>query len=314
MQQRLDSLVDRIDDPFAQITSRPTAADPTDDASPEVVPDPVTFLILGSDSRTSSGDPAQWERGAQRTDAIMVAQVSGDRQHVSVMSIPRDSWVNVPGDGMNKINAAYSYGGPSLMIQTVEELTGIYIDHFAVTDFESFSAMTENLGGVSISLSEPLNVNGTWVATGVQRLNGEQALAYVQQRYNLSGGDFSRVQRQQNWVRSIMTEVFQQDILSDLGRLTGFLQTVAKSVALDEGVMMGTLTELAVSVRGISPENVQFMTAPYAGISSSADGQSIVLLDEAKSQALFGAFASDAVAQFLAANGAGIALLPTVPE
>lgn len=83
------------------------------------------------------------------TDTVMIVQISGDRQHVSVMSIPRDSWVSIPGKYDAKINAAYSLGGPSLTIQTVEQVTGIRIDHFMIADFESFKTLTDEIGVVS---------------------------------------------------------------------------------------------------------------------------------------------------------------------
>ena len=316
VQHNLNSALERIDDPFAALPSRPTQPTPSADGTEEPTEPPVTTLVLGSDSRISAGDPNQWAYGAQRTDAIMIVQVSGDRKDVFVMSIPRDSWVNVPGYGMAKINAAFSYGGPTLMIQTVEELTGIYIDHFAVTDFESFATITDALGGVSMYLPNGLNGDGVSVAPGQQTLTGDQALVYVRQRYNLSGGDFSRVQRQQNWMRSIMAAVIDQGILKDLGELTDFvLQTVAKSVAVDEGLTVPQMVELGYSVRDLRGEDVTFMTAPYAGTGWSPDGrQSIVLLDEAKSQALFQAFATDTVRQYLFENPDGAVILGPDPE
>ncbi|NCD16922.1 MAG: LytR family transcriptional regulator, partial [Actinobacteria bacterium] len=222
--------MERIDDPFADLTNRPTRPAPSAGATEEPGEPPVNVLVLGSDSRISAGDPSQWAYGAQRTDAIMIVQVSGDREDAFVMSIPRDSWVPIPGYGMAKINAAFSYGGPALMIQTVEDLTGVYIDHFAVTDFESFATITDALGGVRMNLPNGLSGNGVNLAPGEHVLNGEQALVYVRQRYNLSGGDFSRVQRQQNWMRGIMREVFEQEILKDVGRLTTFSSTVLQSV------------------------------------------------------------------------------------
>ena len=109
-----------IADPFAGIPTRAPQQQAAAGEEPA-----VNILVLGTDSRTSASDPSQWQEGAQRTDAIMIVQVSGDRKTVSVMSIPRDSWVEIPGHGQGKINAAYSYGGPSLTIHTVENLTGM---------------------------------------------------------------------------------------------------------------------------------------------------------------------------------------------
>ncbi len=311
----LNNQLERIEDPFADLTDRPTRPAPSAGATEETGEPPVNVLVLGSDSRISAGDPSQWEFGAQRTDAILLVQVSGDREDAFVMSIPRDSWVPIPGYGMNKINAAFSFGGPALMIQTVEDLTGVYIDHFAVTDFESFATITDALGGVRMTLPNGLDNNGIVLAPGEHVLDGEQALAYVRQRYGLSGGDFSRVQRQQNWMRGIMRAVFEQEILKDVGRLTSFSSTVLQSVAVDEGMTLPRMVTVGYSLRDLRGDDVTFMTAPYAGTGWSPDGrQSIVLLDEARSAALFEAFATDTVREFLDANPDGAVMLPANPE
>lgn len=311
----LNSRLERIDDPFADLTARPARPTPSAGETEEPREPPVNVLVLGSDSRISAGDPSQWSYGAQRTDAIMIVQVSGDREDAFVMSIPRDSWVPIPGHGMAKINAAFSYGGPTLMIQTVEQLTGIYIDHFAVTDFESFATITDALGGVRMYLPNGLTGPDVNLGPGEHLLDGDAALVYVRQRYNLSGGDFSRVQRQQNWMRSIMKAVFEQEILKDIGKLTAFSSTVLQSMAVDDGMTLPRAVTVGYSMRDLRGEDVTFMTAPYAGTGWSPDGrQSIVILDEARSQALFEAFATDTVGEFLDANPDGAVLLSDAPE
>src|SRR5699024_10937807 len=112
------------------LTERPTR--PATDNEDE--DEEVNVLVLGTDCRISAGDPSQWQAGAQRTDAMMLVQLSADREAVTVMSIPRDSWVEISGHGYNKVNAAFSFGGPALTVATVENLTGVLIDHFAVAD------------------------------------------------------------------------------------------------------------------------------------------------------------------------------------
>ncbi|HLS62962.1 MAG TPA: LCP family protein [Ruania sp.] len=299
VQHRLDGAMERFDDPFADLgTDRPTAPRSTDDQSETA--DPVNILILGSDSRISAGDPSQWQAGAQRTDAIMIASISGDRESVTVMSIPRDSWVPIRGYGDNKINAAYSFGGPTLMIQTVEDLTGIRIDHMVLTDFDSFQDITDELGGVEITLTQPLQVHGQTIAAGTHTLTGEQALAYTRQRHGLSGGDFSRVQRQQNWIRAMMTAAFDRDVLRNPVALTDLLTVVAENVSVDEGFSIGEMRDLALSSRNLSRGNVQFITAPVLGTGWSPDGrQSIVNLDPEAMEDLCQAFAEDRVAAYL---------------
>lgn len=102
------------------IEKEPSAPKPATQST--TASDDINFLIMGSDSRQSGGDPTDWQAGAQRSDVLMLVQITGDKKGVNVMSIPRDSWVDIPGYGQAKINAAYSYGGAGLAIQTVENL------------------------------------------------------------------------------------------------------------------------------------------------------------------------------------------------
>jgi LCP family protein required for cell wall assembly len=306
LQARLNAGIERIDDPFAALPDRPVNVPRTvveaneSEKVPPPPPSPVNILFLGSDSRISAGDPSNWTAGAQRTDAIMLAQISGDRKSVTVMSIPRDSWVPVPGHGNAKINAAFSWGGPTLMIQTVEQLTGVRIDHFAVADFESFSDLTDELGGVEITLEQPLDAGGTTLQPGTHVLDGEQALVYARERYNVAGGDFGRVQRQQNWMRGMMGAAFNRDVLTNPVQLMGTLDALTRSLALDEGLTIAKMRDLAIGARELRPGSVRFVTAPYIGTGWSPDGQqSIVLLDEPRLKEVSAAFAEDRIGEYL---------------
>ena len=301
----LGSNVETFADPFAGLTTR--APQPAVQEGQE----PATnFLVLGSDSRISAGDPSQWEIGAQRTDAIMIVQVSGDRESVSVMSIPRDSWVEIPGHGQAKINAAYSYGGPSLTIQTVENLTGIRISHFVIADFESFQNLTNELGGVTINLKEPQTLAGTEFPAGAQHLNGKQALAYTRERKSLPGGDFDRVKRQQAWMRAIVRQVLTSRTLSNPTSLYSFLKTATQTAAVDESFTIDEMQSLALGLRGLHSNDISFMTVPTNGAGTSPDGQSIVELNPDADTPLFQAFATDTVKDYLEQHPDAVELLP----
>ncbi|WP_125776220.1 LCP family protein [Antribacter gilvus] len=297
LQRSLEAGLERIDDPFEALdeATRPSPA-PVD---PAVAAEPLNFLILGSDSRISAGDPRQWEAGAQRTDAIMLLHLSADRQSAQVISFPRDSWVAIPGHGEGKINAAFSYGGPTLMIQTVEQLTGVRIDHFAVTDFVSFQTLTDAVRGVEIAVPEATTTTGGDVLeAGVHTMTGEEALAYARERYGLPNGDFGRVQRQQNWMRAIMAKA--ADTRGDVGAMNNLVQAVARSVAVDETLTLWRMQEIAVGSMGLGVGDVTFLTAPHSGTGRSPDGaQSIVVLDRATLDPLMAAVADDSVAQYV---------------
>ncbi|MDO4656092.1 LCP family protein [Actinomyces sp.] len=294
-----------IADPFAGI---PTRAPQQKVAAGEEPADNI--LVLRTDSRTSASDPSQWKEGAQRTDAIMIVQVSGDRKTVSVMSIPRDSWVEIPGHGQGKINAAYSYGGPSLTIHTVENLTGIHIDHFAVANFESFVALTDEIGGVRVNLKTPQTLAGKELGAGAQVLNGQQALAYTRERSSLPNGDFDRVKRQQTWMRSIVSRVLTNGTLSSPTALYSFLKTASRTVAVDESFTLNQMQSLALETRHLHSNDIKFMTVPTAGTGTSADGQSIVTLDADVDAPLFEAFAEDRVSAYLTEHPDAVELLP----
>ena len=297
--------IETIADPFAGIPTRAPQQKAAAGKEPA-----VNILVLGTDSRTSASDPSQWKEGAQRTDAIMIVQVSGDRKTVSVMSIPRDSWVEIPGHGQGKINAAYSYGGPSLTIHTVENLTGIHIDHFAVANFESFVALTDEIGGVRINLKTPQTLAGKELGAGAQVLDGQQALAYTRERSSLPNGDFDRVKRQQTWMRSIVSRVLTNGTLSSPTALYSFLKTASRTVAVDESFTLNQMQSLALETRHLHSNDIRFMTVPTAGTGTSTDGQSIVTLDADADTPLFNAFAEDRVSAYLTEHPDAVELLP----
>ena len=297
--------IEFIADPFAGIPARAPQQKVAAGEEPA-----VNILVLGTDSRTSASDPSQWKEGAQRTDAIMIVQVSGDRKTVSVMSIPRDSWVEIPGHGQGKINAAYSYGGPSLTIHAVENLTGIHIDHFAVANFESFVALTDEIGGVRVNLKTPQRLAGKELGAGAQVLDGQQALAYTRERSSLPNGDFDRVKRQQTWMRSIVSRVLTNGTLSSPTALYSFLKTASRTVAVDESFTLNQMQSLALEMRHLHSNDIRFMTVPTAGTGTSADGQSIVTLDADADTPLFKAFAEDRVSAYLTEHPDAVELLP----
>ncbi len=316
---RLDSNIERIGDPFAELPTRPPVVTPSPDVSEEPAvseePEellPLNLLVLGTDSRISAGDPSSWVQGAQRTDVMMLVHLPADRSSVQVMSIPRDSWVAIPGHGDAKINAAYSWGGPTLMIQTVEQLTGVRIDHIALTDFNSFVGITDALGGVQITLQTALHRGDVALPPGEYLMTGEQALAYVRERYSLRRGDFDRVQRQQAWMRAILVRVRTEDVLNRPALAYDFLDAVSRSITVDDAFTRAAMQDLLLQIKDIPSGHVTFMTVPVSGTGTSADGQSIVLLDRPAFDELMTAVREDRVLGYLAEHEADVDLLPAV--
>ncbi|GGC10646.1 hypothetical protein GCM10010972_24940 [Cellulomonas carbonis] len=308
---RLDANVERIEDPFEALPTRPAVPTPDEDAAEGTPGTPVNILVLGSDSRVSAGDPSQWEAGAQRTDVMMLVHLPADGGAGYVMSLPRDSWVDIPGHGQAKLNAAFSLGGPTLLLQTVEALTGVRVDHFAMADFESFVAITDALGGVRIDLQDDLVQRGELIASaGEQRLTGEQALVWVRQRKNLARGDFDRVQRHQAWIRAMVQQARDSGTLADPTRWYPLLDAVTNAVAVDPGLDRNRMIELLMRVRDVSGADLHFFTVPLDGTGTSADGQSIVVLDRPQFDALMTAVREDRVDEYLARNPDEVDRLP----
>lgn len=302
LQTKYDSNIDRFGDPFAALPEEVRPTKPTGDTAGA-----ANYLLLGSDSRISAGDASQWQAGAQRTDAIMLVHIPADRSGAFIMSIPRDSYVEIPGHGRNKINAAYSFGGPPLLIQTVEQLTGVRIDHLAVVDFEGFVDMTDALGGVEITVPETTGDSRATFEAGTQRMDGATALTYVRQRKNLKGGDLDRVKRQQNWIRSVTSEALSKGTLTNPLRLNAFLEATTRSLSVDDGFGISEIRDLGLSMRSVRADDIEFFTVPVAGLGRSPDGQqSIVNLDETAGDALWAAVSRDEVGPWLAQNPADV--------
>lgn len=283
-----------IDSQIRHISIEATPDQPPQSAlahSPTAVHDTLNFLILGSDSRSSGGNPSDWHAGAQRSDVMMVLQLSANRSRLSVMSLPRDLWVPIPGHGEGKINSAYSLGGPELTISTVEGLLGSPIHHFAVVDFESFAQMTDQIGGVTVNTT-----------SGPQHLNGTQALAFVRERYSLPNGDLDRVRRQQAWIQALLNGIFEQKTLQDPVALHAMLHTLLSHSAVDEGLTFDSLTALALESRTLQRGGIVFFTAPVNPPSTSSDGQSILTFQSEAMDQLRRAWAEDRVKEFVASS------------
>ncbi|MFD7643349.1 LCP family protein [Kitasatospora sp. NPDC059795] len=294
---------------YASSVARIPNAFPTGGAAqPTAVPHTgQTFLLVGLDARAdrpTTGQAAKapaWQLGAQRSDTMMLMHISADRKSVSVVSIPRDTWVPVPGHGSAKINAAYSWGGPALMVQTVQDLTHIRIDHVAVIDWNGFRALTDAVGGVDITIPRTIEAKGDareWPA-GTHHMDGAEALLYVRERHGLPNGDLDRTKRQQNFLRALMLRTMNSGTLSSPAKLTGLLGTVGDVVSVDDRLSNTDLYDLAWSLRGVRPDGVHFMNAPFGGF-DSIDGQSVVLMDGGAAGLLWDAMRGDRMDEYLA--------------
>jgi LCP family protein required for cell wall assembly len=298
--RQLAAPIDRIEGVFTGLEDRPVRS--TIGRSPEA----VNILVLGTDRRSdtpTTGAAAQapaWVPGAQRSDAMLLVHIDGDREGASVISLPRDSWVDIPDHGPAKINAAYSYGGPSLTVATVERLTGVRIDHLAVIDWAGIRSLTDELGGVTVTIPEAVYDSARDVgwSAGVHRLDGQAALDYVGQRYGLPLGDLDRARRQQNFLRSIMGDTLRR--LSDAKPWDVYqlLRVITSHLSVDAEWSNKEMAKLAWSLRGLDDSGVAFLTAPVAGFGWESL-QSVVYLDHVVAQRLWDAVRNDGVSAWV---------------
>jgi LCP family protein required for cell wall assembly len=254
---------------------------------------PVTFLLVGSDTRSHFG-PGQLPDS--RSDAIMIARFGADHQHAQLISIPRDSWVPIPGHGVSKINAAWAWGGPSLLIQTVEQLTHVRIDHFVAIDFDGIIKVTDDLGGVDVVVAKTTSWGPYTFPAGVNHLNGDQARWYLGQRHGLQGGDFDRVKRQQQYLRAMFGKLFTANTFKNPARLDKALIAVTRSVAVDDTLSNSGLLSLAYSLRDITPANVNYFTAPVLGTGTEGSA-SVVYLDTVSGDRMWADLRNDSLSE-----------------
>ena len=294
--------VHRLGDPFSSI---PTAQRPPRAAG--LASKDVTFLVGGLDTRSAvptTGSQAQSAlRG--RTDTLMLVHLIAGGRGAYVVSIPRDSWVPIPGHGDGKINWAYEFGGSALAVRTVERLTHVRIDHVAVIDWAGFQAVTNALGGVTVDIPvtshDPAN-NVTWTA-GIHHLNGAQALLYVRDRYGLPGGDFDRENRQQNFLRAVYAELHHQlSSPRDPLRTARIISALTQAVSVDSTLSLSEMTHLVLSLHEVRVgTNIMFATVPYKG-TGMVGSQSVVWLNESLDRGFWHAFEYDSLPAFMQAH------------
>ncbi len=230
------------------------------------------YLLVGSDSRAGTGDEYQSQEAVtdERSDTTMLAHLDADGT-TTMVSFPRDTLVRIPGHGRAKLNSAITLGGPSLLIRTIESLTDIKIDHYVSIDLAGFKAMTDALGGVTICV-KPLpngsksNLYDPWSQwrgkVGDNRLNGEQALAFVRQRHGLPDNDFDRIRRQQQFIGAVFTQATSTGVLANPVRLESLVHAATGALTVDDGTSINDLRALATRLRGMSADQIRFETIP----------------------------------------------------
>ncbi|HEX5970042.1 MAG TPA: LCP family protein [Intrasporangium sp.] len=234
----------------------------------------TNYLLIGGDGAA--------DRTGVRSDVMVLVHVPEDRHNVTLVHFPRDLYVSIPEHGKNKLNAAYAFGGSPLLVETMQNLLGVEIDHVAMVDFEGFKRMTDAVGGVDVKVEEGSTGNGRTFTEGTMHMDGETALIFVRQRKQLSEGDISRGKRQQAFIKALMLKTLSAETLTNPIRLKDFLDAATGNLTVDQKLDVGTMRSEAFAMRSLRGGDVLFITAPFSGFGTSPQGASIDVVDEAK--------------------------------
>ncbi|WP_328538410.1 LCP family protein [Streptomyces sp. NBC_00344] len=241
-----------------------------------VAVDAENILLIGSDSR--SGDNKKYGRdsGTQRSDTTILLHLTADKQNATAVSIPRDLMTDIPSCAkadktrtrkqFAQFNWAFEFGGTACTVRTVEKMTGIRINHYMVIDFNGFKGMVDAVDGVEVCLKKPVNDKDAHLKlpAGRQTLHGEQALGYVRARHSIgNGSDTERMERQQQFLGSLVKKVQSNGVLLNPTRLYPVLDAATKSLTTDPGLAtLKDLYDLTRRMRDIPTANIRFLTVP----------------------------------------------------
>ncbi|MER5208701.1 LCP family protein [Streptomyces sp. NPDC002825] len=295
----LDTGITRVD-PFKDMKNRPQAGHG------------MNVLVVGTDGRDriTPEEKAKYRLGGAPchcTDTVMLVHISEDRERASVVSLPRDSYAEMPEHtDMNsgrkhrahpvKLNAAYAEGGPGLTVRTVESMTGVKIDHYLEVDFTSFMRTVDAVGGVQICTKRPLkdSYTGLDLSPGTHELDGGQALQYVRSRHIDGAADIGRMQRQQRFLAALIERMTNGGVLLNPVRFREVATTMLGSVRADEDFGTDQLLALAKAMHGFTPASSEFVSVPIGDMSFPVKGiGSTVKWDAAKAQKLFQSLRDD---------------------
>jgi LCP family protein required for cell wall assembly len=251
-----------------------TGANCLNDVTPQCLQDICDFLILGSDTRVGLSKSEQGAFGSskktsgQRSDTIILVRVDAAHDRTIVLSIPRDLRVNIPGHGVGKINTAFDYG-PNVTVKTVKQLTGLPINHYIEVNFDGFQGLVNALGGVPICVNRPMHdvlANLNLPHAGCYNMNGAQALAFVRARH-IQGDiipDFSRIARQQQFIRAVIQKVESAGVIFHLFTAGGskLIKAVQHNLVIDDQLNLYALQDLTRKLSQLGQGGLDFRVVP----------------------------------------------------
>ncbi|QNE79366.1 LytR family transcriptional regulator [Streptomyces finlayi] len=295
----LETGIDRVD-AFKDMKNRPQGGNG------------LNLLLVGTDGRDkiTAGEKKKYRLGGAPchcTDTVMLVHLSADRRRASVVSLPRDSYAQMPahidattgkqhGGHPVKLNAAYAEGGANLTVRTVERMTGVKIDHYLEADFTSFMKTVDTVGKVKICTPRPMkdSYTGLDLAAGTHELDGGQALQYVRSRHIDGAADLGRMQRQQAFMAALIRQATSSGVLMNPVKFQQVVSSMLGSVRADRGFGTKQMLALGKAMRGFTPASSEFTSVPIENPSFPVKGiGSTVKWDAKKSKKLFQALRDD---------------------
>ncbi|GAB3595199.1 LCP family protein [Angustibacter peucedani] len=256
-----------------------------------------TYLVVGSDSRkgltkaqikklhTGAGDVGQ------RTDTIMLLHVPAGGGPTVLMSIPRDSYVAIPGHDHNKINAAFAFGGPKLLARTIEGMGGVQIDDYAEIGFGGFASMVDAVGGIQICPKRTMKDKdaGINLKKGCQQADGPTALGYARARHSDPRGDLGRVERQREVLAAIVSKATTPGTLVNPFRTFPLASSGGSALTVDEHTGPMALARFVLGMKGAAGGKGLSLTLPVSGSGTREGAGSVVLIDDDKAAEVWSA-------------------------
>ena len=270
----------------------------------------VNYLLVGSDTRAGlSAEQSKLLRvgttksaAGARSDTMLLVHISKARDKATIISIPRDSLVTIPEHqnpiykdktspaGRGKINAAFAWGGAPLLIQTIENETGVRIDHYVEIGFAGFAGMVDALGGIDVCTKRDINdpKSHLVLSAGVHTLGGIEALKYVRTRDFDGMGDLGRMQRQQQFMSAVLRKVTSTGVLLNPVKLINFFNAAMATVQTDSQLNSSDLLTLAKQLKNLSASKVRTLTIPLGNSNANVAGLgSVVIWDKILAPDLF---------------------------
>lgn len=265
--------------------------------------DPVSngtriFLVVGSDSREGLDDLENFgDFAGARGDVVMLVRVDPSTGETRMLSIPRDLWVGIPGHGENRINAAYAFGGPRLMVETIKQNLGVPVNNYVEIDFVGFQALVDELGGVPIGFANAARdaKSGLDIAAGTDVLNGDQALAYARSRHyqelqngswqSVDANDIGRTSRQQEVMRGLLSRLKSPSTVAEAGNIAS---SVSQHLTIDANLANESVASMVWDYKGIITGSIDGETLPTTG--RTVNGASVQVVKEPEASEVLASF------------------------